>query len=440
MGKRLWALIRKEFIQIGRDRRTLAMMIFVPVIWLAAFGYAATFDVKHIPLAVVNQGDSELAKKLVDALKEDEALQVSMAASREAIEADMESGKIKLGLVIPADFGKAPAEGQPAPQVEILVDGSDFFSAQAGIRSLYPPLQQVAAQLAAEQAKLAGQQVQALLTTQAQAIKNLSEQITLQARTIAELQSKLGAPRPGATPPSTAVPPSTPPGQAPASAPVTPPSGQAVSLAKTTIKYNPELRSANVMIPGLTGMVILFITTLMTALGIVREKEQGTLEQIVVSPITSFELILGKLIPYTLIGILDFALVVTAGIYMFNVPFAGNLAAFVALAVLFLMSTLGLGLLVSTLAQNQQQAIQMAMFMVFPQFLLSGFVFPLDAMPVVIRYASYLFPLTYFMPIARGMFLKGIGLDLLWQPTLLLGIYGVAMITFASARFRRRLG
>jgi len=204
--------------------------------------------------------------------------------------------------------------------------------------------------------------------------------------------------------------------------------------------FNPELRSANVMIPGLTGMVILFITSMMTALGIVREKEHGTLEQIVVSPITSLELMIGKLVPYTLIGLFDFALVMAAGIFVFDVPFAGNMSLFVGFALLFLLSTLGLGLLVSTMAQNQQQAIQMSMFMVFPQFLVSGLIFPLSAMPVAIRYLAYLFPLTYFMPLARGMFLKGVGLDVLYLPATLLGIYGIAMIAFASLRFRKRLG
>ncbi|HEY3363637.1 MAG TPA: ABC transporter permease [Symbiobacteriaceae bacterium] len=361
MGRRLRSLIRKEFIQILRDRRTLAMMIVVPLIWLTVFGYAATFDVRHIPLGLINQSTSTPATRLVAAVKDDPTFQTNETVlSRDDLTAKLREGRLGLGLIIPREFGQNPGPGQEPAQVQVLVDGSDFFSAQAGLRALSPALQRAA--------------------------------------------------------------------------------GERGAVSKVEILYNPDLKSANVMIPGLTGMVILFITTIMTALGIVREKEQGTLEQIIVSPITPLELILGKLIPYTLIGLLDFALVVSAGIFLFQIPFTGNLPVFAGLAALFLLSTLGLGLLVSTLAQNQQQAIQMAIFMVFPQFLLSGFVFPLNAMPLAIRYVAYFFPLTYYMPIARGMFLKSATIDMLYEPAILLAVYGIAMITFAAARFRKRLG
>ncbi len=434
MGKRLWALVRKEFIQIRRDKRTLAMMIVIPVVWLTMFGYAATFDVKHIPTAVVNQGSSPLAAKLVETLGIDENFTVANVADRAEIEDRIMRGEANIGLILPPDFGALPEAGKEPAQAEILVDGSDFFSAQAGLRALSPILQQLAAELAAEQAKLAQEKVRTTLTAQGEAIGKLTAQLQAQAKTIAELQAKVGQ----TTGP--AVAPSAPPVAPAAGLPTLPEAKMPVSVPKVDILYNPELRSANMMIPGLAGMVILFITSMMTALGIVREKEHGTLEQVVVSPIRPLELMLGKLIPYTIIGLFDFALVVTAGIFIFDVPFAGNLLVFVALATLFLLSTLGIGLLVSTLAENQQQAIQMSLFMVFPQFLVSGMIFPLTAMPVAIRYIAYLFPLTYFMPIARGMFLKGLGLDLLKWPAIFLGLYGVAMIAFASARFRKRLG
>lgn len=443
MLSRLWALVRKEFIQIRRDKRTLAMMLVIPVVWLTMFGYAATFDVKSIPLAVWNQSGSDLAIRLLEAVKDDAAFAVETVSSREQILSGIEEGRVQLGMVIPNGFGSSPEAGQEPTQVEILVDGADFFSAQGGLRSLSPILQRVAAELAAEQARLAQEKVRAALTTQAEAIAKLQAQVAQQAQLISDLQARVAAAsgqRPPAAGPAGSQPAIPAIGASAGALPSLPEAKLPVSVPKVEILYNPDLRSANVMIPGLTGLVILFITSMMTALGIVREKEHGTLEQLVVSPISSLELMIGKLIPYTLIGLFDFAIVVAAGIYIFDVPFAGNLGVFVGLASLFLLSTLGLGLLVSTISQNQQQAIQMSMFMVFPQMLVSGMIFPLNAMPVVIKYLAYFFPLTYFMPISRGMFLKGIGLDMLLVPAALLAVYGVAMITFASIRFRKRFG
>jgi ABC-2 type transport system permease protein len=203
--------------------------------------------------------------------------------------------------------------------------------------------------------------------------------------------------------------------------------------------FNPELKSAIYMIPGIAAMVILFITVLMTALGVVRERERGTLEQLVVSPIRPLELMIGKMLPYSLVGLLDFTLVLLLAIYIFDVPFAGNLAVFYGITVFFLLSALGLGLVASSAAQNQQQAMQMAMFVVFPQMLLSGVIFPLQAMPMPIKVIAQAFPLTYYVPIARGMFVKGLSLASLQGQAIALVIYGLVMIVIASILFRRKL-
>lgn len=206
------------------------------------------------------------------------------------------------------------------------------------------------------------------------------------------------------------------------------------------ILYNPELKSANVMIPGLLGLVLMFITTMMTALGVVREREYGTLEQLVVTPIRPFELMLGKLLPYFLVGIADFALVFVAGIYLFDLEFAGSVPLFLGLSLLLVFTTLGFGLLLSTVAQNQQQAMQLVLMTVMPQFVVSGLIFPLESLPKVIQYVGHLFPFTYYVPIARGIFIKGQGLDLLWQPALVLAGYAVLMVTLSTLRFRKRIG
>ncbi len=193
------------------------------------------------------------------------------------------------------------------------------------------------------------------------------------------------------------------------------------------------------MIPGLLGLVVMFMTTLMTALGVVRERELGTMEQLVVTPLRPLELMLGKILPYLLVGAVDFALVFAAGLYLFDLTFAGNLPLFLLLSLLLVLTTLGLGLLISTVSQNQQQAMQLAMFAMLPQILLSGFIFPLDAMPRAIKAIAYLLPFTHFVPIAQGMFIKGQGLDLLWPQVAVLAAYAVVVVGLATARFRKRI-
>jgi ABC-2 type transport system permease protein len=193
------------------------------------------------------------------------------------------------------------------------------------------------------------------------------------------------------------------------------------------------------MVPGLLGLVLIFITTLMTALGVVKEKERGTLEQLIVSPLTSFELILGKLLPYMIIASVDFLLVFAVSHFVFKVPFTGDLLSYLLVALLFLFASLGLGLFVSTVSQNQQQAMQLAVLMLVPQFILSGFVFPLEAMPWAIRFLAYLMPLTYFLPISRDAFLKGMSA---WDhplPFAALCLFAVFFLLIATIRFRRSL-
>lgn len=357
MLQRLIAISRKEFIQIRRDRRTLGMMIFLPILWLVVFGYAFSFDVQTVRVAVVDESATPIGQAVAEAFRGyDRFEQVPLAEEsevgvREAIFRD----QLQMGIIIPAGFGL-----KPDVQLQVLIDGSDLFAAQTGARLL---------QFAAEP-------------------------LQAQVKTAPDLE----------------------------------------------ILYNPELKSANVMIPGLLGLVLMFITTMMTALGVVREREYGTLEQLVVTPIRPFELMLGKLLPYFLVGIADFALVFVAGIYLFDLEFAGSVPLFLGLSLLLVFTTLGFGLLLSTVAQNQQQAMQLVLMTVMPQFVVSGLIFPLESLPKVIQYVGHLFPFTYYVPIARGIFIKGQGLDLLWQPALVLAGYAVLMVTLSTLRFRKRIG
>lgn len=342
---RLWALVRKEFIELRRDRRTLAMIIAIPVLWLLVFGYAASFDVKHVDVELAGRDSAGLRAALARAGNAFE-VRSRVAKDARAARGDLRAGRDTIAIVVGLGGG---------PQ-SVLVDGSNLLVAQAALRN------------------------------------------------IEALQTSRGATQP-----------------------------------RIDVLYNPTLRSANFMVPGLVGLIMAFIGIVITSLGIVRERERGTLEQLMVTPITRLELMLGKMIPYLAIAFLDMAIIVGAGIALFGVPLRGSLALLLLLAALFLFSTLGIGLLVSTVSQNQQQAMQLAILILLPQVLLSGWIFPLASIAPAIRWLSYLFPLTYFIPIVRGIFLKGLGLPDLWVPTVVLLGMAVAFIGLAATRVSKHL-
>jgi ABC-2 type transport system permease protein len=351
--KRLASIIVKEFIQIRRDRRTLVMMVAIPVLWIVIFGYAATFDVKNIPAVVAVPAGSPTA---------------ALVASR--LDASPYFDVVETGPLSDAQLEAAVREHRasvairpPGPNTPglLIADGSDLFTAQAAAR-----------------------QIQTLVQSFAQ-------------------------------------------------------QSGAATYVQTKVLYNPDLRSVNYMIPGLVGVVMVFIATLMTAVAIVRERERGTLEQLLVTPIGPMELMLGKIVPYMVIAFLDFLLVMGCGVFIFHVPFAGNPGLLMLLSFAFLFVCLGLGLLVSTVSQTQQQAMQMAVFTLLPQILLSGFIFPLAAIPWPVRWIAYAAPLTYFLPIARGTFLRGEGIGSLWLWAVILIAYAIVIVTLAAWRFRRKL-
>lgn len=376
MLNRLLALAGKEFRQLRRDKRTLAMMVVLPLLWLVLFGYAFSFDVETINLTVIDDSGNAVGSLVAGAFREHEKSRVVDLADRSeaGIRSAMYCDEVQMGVIIPAGFATGPAS---AP-LKILLDGADLFAAQTGTRMLQKVMEAVQAELQAA--------------------------------------SPLGTAPAGAGPPA------------------------AFLVPEVETLYNPELSSAMVMIPGLLGLVVMFMATLMTTLGIVREREHGTLEQLVVTPITPFELMLGKIMPPFVIAAADFALVYVLGTRLFDLTFAGNFPLFIGLSLLLVFTTLGLGLLLSTVAQNQQQAMQLAMFSVFPQILVSGLIFPLASLPRWVQSIAYALPFTHYVPIARGMFVKGQGLDQLLTPALVLAGYAVAVLALASLRFRKRLG
>ena len=369
MRRRLLSLMRKEFIQIRRDRRTLAMMVLIPLLWLVVFGYAATFDVREIPTAVAIPPDFPAGQQLVAILDSSAYFKVveSGPGTRADLERAIKEGRAAIGVL-------PPVAGQPGL---FLADGSDLFTAQTAARQLQALSQQLTQQLGPLFGAAGGTLAGASTTTQ--------------------------------------------------------------MSFETVFLYNPDLRSANFMIPGLVGVVMVFIATIMTAVGVVRERERGTLEQLMVTPLGPLELMVGKMAPYVLISFVDLVLVVVAGVYLFHVPFAGSPLLLFLLSFLFLFTCLGIGVLVSTVSQTQQQAMQLAVFTLLPQILLSGFIFPLAAIPWSVRWVAYLAPLTYFVPIARGTFLKDLGMGQLWPYAAVLAAYAVVVVGLAALRFRRMM-
>ena len=342
----MWAMIVKEFRQLRRDRRTLAMMIVLPVLLLIVFGYAASFDVTTIPTVAAGPQAAAVETHLG---KPFDVVATAPDEGRSWAEQQLRDGNAAVAVVT----GTGPEQ--------VLVDGSQLFTAKAALAAL--------------------------------AVKQ-------------QTASRAGM--------------------------VTQP-------PQVTVLYNPELTTKDIMIPGLCGVVLVFIGTIITALGVVRERQSGTLEQLAVMPLRPRDVFLGKIVPYFGVAALDLAIVVGVGVGVFGVPFIGSYAVFGLGAVLFLFVTLGLGVLISSVSENQGQAIQLSMMVMLPQVLLSGLIFPLSSIAIGVRWISYLLPLTYFNEISRGVMLRAEPIGSLWQPFLFLALLGLIVFTLATLRFRSYL-
>ena len=374
MNSRLLSIIRKEFIQIFRDPRTLGLILVMPIVQLFLLGYAATTDVKNVPIAVLDQSRTPASRALLDAFRAADYFTIDYAVhSEEEIQILIERGDVRAALVIPPDYDRRLLEGDA--QVSMILDGSDATVGSTALST-------------------------ANLIGQSYSIKVLTEQASRQGRT----------------------------------ATVKPP-----LEVRTRVWYNPDLVSAYFMIPGMIGMILYFITALLTASAIVRERERGTIEQLIVTPIRSWELIVGKIVPYVLLGFFDTIEVLLIGHYWFKVPIRGDLGLIFATSGLLLLSSLGIGLFASTIANTQQEAFLTVMFTMLPGIFLSGFFFPLEAMPQFLQVISSIIPLRYFLVIIRTLLLKGVGAAAIQNEILALIIFGVVIMGAASARFRKRL-
>jgi ABC-2 type transport system permease protein len=375
INSRLTSLIRKEFIQILRDPRTLILVLVMPVMQLFLLGYAATNDVRNVPLGVYNQDPGPEARSLLDAYRAADYFSLAYEVNSERALRDLiDSGKARAGLVIPPDYGER-LQGNEQAEVAFILDGSDPTVAATALAA----------------AQTIGQQ---------QATKVLADRLGRR-------------------------------GQASA---ISPPID-----VRTQVWYNPDLVSAYFMIPGVIAMILFTITTILTATAIVRERERGTIEQLIVTPIRSWELVVGKLLPYVILAFMNTVEILLFGALWFKVPIRGNLLLLGLLSGLFLVSSLGIGLLISTIANTQQEAMLSVMMTLLPSIFLSGFFFPLEAMPRVMQWLSYLMPLRYYLVIIRSLLLKGVGAEMLKEDILALAIFGTTIMTAAALRFRKRL-
>jgi ABC-2 type transport system permease protein len=375
MYSRLMSLIRKEFIQIMRDPRTLAMIFVMPVLMLFLLGYAATNDVRNIDMVVFDQDQSPASRRLLEAYKQADYFRISRTvSSEEEMRALIDNNTARAGIIIPAGYGRA-VTGNGSAQVAFVLDGSDPTVASTALAA----------------ATLIGQ-------TQS---TNLQVQ-RLERRGLGSLVK----------------------------APID---------VRTLVWYNPGLVSAYFMVPAMIGMILQYLGTMLTATAIVRERERGTIEQLIVTPLRSQELVVGKLTPYVLLTFLDVIEVLIVGVFLFKMPINGDVILLLILTSLFMITTLGIGLFISTIAKTQQEAMLTTMFTLLPSIFLSGFFFPLAAMPVWLQAISYVIPLRYFLIIARGIVIKGVGMEALWSEVAALAFFAVVVMTAAAARFKKSL-
>jgi ABC-2 type transport system permease protein len=368
--KRVLHLVRKELIELRQDPRLFGIVIMAPIVQLTMLGYAASTDVRDVPLVVIDLDRSAESRDLIARFEASENfVVVASATSIEAVGDYLDTGRAWMALTVPAAYGEDVRRGRPAA-VQVVADGTDASSTNV-------------------------------------ALGYAGSLVTGYAR---ELAARAGG---AATP---------------------------LVSADVRVWYNPTLESREFMIPGIVALLLLVITTNLSSMAIVREKELGTLEQLNVTPLARWELIVGKLLPYALIGMLDVLLVVGVALFWFEIPLRGSVWLLLAMSFVYLLTTLGLGLFVSTISATQQQAMMTTVFfLLLPMVFLSGFVFPIENMPEAIQPVTYLVPLRYFLVIVRGIFMKGVGLDILWPEAAALLVCGLVILTLATLRSSKRL-
>lgn len=353
----------------------LPIIFVAPILQLVIIGYAVTFDVKNISLAICDLDRSQTSREFYQSFESSGYFNIEYFVDDIGeVNYYLDKTLANIVLVIPKDFSKNISKGT-GTKIQVLLDGADANSANISMGYT------------------------------SSIVYNYNQKILL------EVKNK---------------------------------SGHELKFARvvpeTRVWFNPELISANYFIPGVIGLLLTLMTVLLTSMAIVKEKEVGTLEQLIVTPIKSWELILGKLVPFIIIGFIDVVIVVTAGILLFDVPLKGNFFLLLLSCIPFLFSTLGLGLFISTISRTQQQAMMMSVFIVMLPFIyLSGFTFPIENMPEIIQFTTHFIPLKYFLIILRSLFLKGVGISEIWDEMLIMLAIGIVIFVLSLLRFHKRL-
>ncbi|HWP98404.1 MAG TPA: ABC transporter permease [Syntrophomonadaceae bacterium] len=364
---RILAVLKKEFIQMRRDRMTFALVLLIPLIQLLLFGYAIQTEVKHISTVVFDQSLSEESRDFLASFTASGYFDIHYTAQNyDEVTKLIDSGQAKVGIILPPDFARLVKRMDPAT-VQVIVDASDNMVANQAIAT------------ANSIGLLKSQQV-------------IMNQVHLQ-----------GLPYD----------------------------------VRVRPWYNPDGITAYYMVPAILGIIVTMTMVIITSVAIVRERERGTLEQLIVTPLKPVELMIGKIVPYIVLGYAQITVALLVGVLVFGVPIRGSLLQLYLLTLFFITASLGLGLMISNLAQNQMQAFQMAFMVMLPSILLSGFLFPRDAMPRIIYYISCIIPLTYYLDIIRGIVLKGIGFQYLVGQVSVLLAFSLVFITISTLRFRK---
>lgn len=376
MWARLKQMLIKEFIQVFRDKRARFVLFVPPIIQMLIFGYAATYEVNHVSTAILDLDHTAESRDLISRFEASRIFEVNFRLSNhKQIAPLIDRGEATVAIQIHPGFARQLRKGQTAP-VQVILDGANSNTALIALGYI----NRIAGEFALEYQRSRLERLTPLLAAQVPSV---------------EIEQ-----RPW---------------------------------------FNPELRSQWFFVPGIIGNLILIMVVLLTAFSIVREREIGTLEQIMVTPIGRAEFILGKTLPFFLIGLLDVALIAAVGTFWFEIPFRGNLLVLLLGTVLFLLSVLGVGLLISTVSATQQQAMVTAFFFNMPAAMFSGFGFPVASMPEPMQWVSAINPLTYYITILRSVYLKGTGLDILWQQMIPLTVIGIVLLITSVLRFHKSI-
>jgi ABC-2 type transport system permease protein len=365
---RLWPMLHKEFIQMRRDRLTLGMMIGIPAVQLALFGFAIRTEVRHLPTVVLDESRSAESRALVSVMRNTGNFTiVETVNSRTEIADRLASGDARAAVIIPPEFNRDIKRGRTA-HAQVIVDAADPMASSAAIAG----------------ASLAG----------------------------AMRSAEIVASRAGRSPPLE---------------------------VRVRPWYNPALRSEAYIVPGIIGVLLSMTLLIITAMAIVRERERGTLEQLIVTPLDKTSLMLGKILPFALVGYVQMSVILILGKLLFDMPIRGSLPLLYVVTLGFIVANLGIGLLISTLVKTQVQAMQLGFFTMLPNILLSGFMFPRVAMPEPAQWIGAILPLTYYLEVLRGILLKGVGMEYLWREALILAGFAVVLVTLSVRRFSKTL-